>query len=199
MGKPKMVLPWGRSTVIGQVLMTLVQAGVHDILVVTGGAKCEVEITVQQIAIPGVTIRTVYNPGYAQGEMLSSLQVGLSHLGDKVEAALITLGDQPQIQARVIRSVIDIYQDTDFPLIVPSYKMRRGHPWLIDRSLWRIAMSLQPPFTLRDFLTSYASQIRYVNVDTESILQDLDTPADYDRFCPNFHYTEMNHEEEEIG
>ena len=39
MGKPKMSLPWGKTTVIGQVVTVLVGAGLGEVLVVTGGGR----------------------------------------------------------------------------------------------------------------------------------------------------------------
>lgn len=179
MGRPKMILPWGNTTVIGQVVTELDKVGMGEILVVTGGAKREVELALQELPALGVTIRTVYNPGFAEGEMLSSFQVGLAQLGEETLAALVVLGDQPQIQEQVIQHLINTYCESDAPLVVPSYQMRRGHPWLVDRSLWSSALSLRPPETLRDFLQSQSSRIRYVNVDTDTIFQDLDTPGDY--------------------
>ncbi len=185
MGKPKMALTWGETTVVGRVVSVLAHAGMEDILVVTGGAKREVEVALQNLRLPaGSILRPVHNQGYAEGEMLSSFQVGLSNLGVEVRAALIVLGDQPQIQEQVIQSVIDAYLDTSSPLVVPSYRMRRGHPWLIDRSLWPSALPLQPAQTLRDFLQIHASRIRYVVVETDTIFQDLDTRDDYRRFRP---------------
>ncbi len=180
-----MILPWGKTTVIGQVVSVLAKAGIEDILVVTGGAKREVEEALKDLLLPpDVFLRAVYNPGYAEGEMLSSFQVGLASLGVEVQAALIVLGDQPQIQEQVILKVIEVYRDSSSPLVVPSYRMRRGHPWLIDRSLWPSALHLQPAQTLRDFLQFHASRIRYVVVETDTIFQDLDTRDDYRRFRP---------------
>jgi len=68
--------------------------------------------------------------------------------------------------------------------MIPSYQMRRGHPWMLDRSLWAAALELRLPTTLRDFLNQHASLIHYLPVDTVSVLQDLDTPGDYERFRP---------------
>jgi CTP:molybdopterin cytidylyltransferase MocA len=62
--------------------------------------------------------------------------------------------------------------------------MRRGHPWLLDRSLWPEVMSLQPPRTLRDVLNEHASQIEYLVVANDSILRDVDTPQDYENQRP---------------
>jgi molybdenum cofactor cytidylyltransferase len=69
-------------------------------------------------------------------------------------------------------------------LIVPSYQKHRGHPWLIDCSLWGEVLALKPPENLRDFLRAKTEQIHYLEVDSPSILQDLDTPEDYQRFRP---------------
>ena len=103
MGQPKMVLPWGETTVLGQVIQTFKSAGLEEILVITGGDREQVE------ALVGDSARTIFNPNYAEGEMLSSLQVGLAGLKLSVEAALIGLGDQPQVQERSVRLVVEEY------------------------------------------------------------------------------------------
>ena len=43
MGEPKMLMPWGKSTVLQSVISTFQASGINDILVVTGGARQEVE------------------------------------------------------------------------------------------------------------------------------------------------------------
>jgi molybdenum cofactor cytidylyltransferase len=179
MGAAKMTLSWGDTTVIGQVVRVLLDSGVPEILVVTGGAQSEV-----QRALQGLPVREIYNPDYQQGEMLSTFKLGLSNLGEDLDAVLVVLGDQPQIERKVVLSLMKVYSDTLSGLVVPSYYMRRGHPWLMDRSLWPAALALQEPATLRDFLAENQSSIQYVNVDTPTILQDLDTPGDYRKYQP---------------
>jgi len=180
MGSPKMVLPWGKQTVIGQVISVIITGGVDEILVVTGGAREEVEN-----AVKDHPVRLVHNPQFASGEMLSTFQTGLSALGEKVTAALITLGDQPGIEPTVVHSVIQAYKTNHAAIVVPSYQMRRGHPWILDRVLWSAALELREPATLRDFLNQNADLITYLPVETGSILSDLDTPEDYERLRPN--------------
>ena len=176
MGRPKMVLPWGGTTVIGQVVDVLLTSGVGDVVVVTGGAREHVESV-----LGGLPVRIIYNPDYANGEMARTLQVGLSAMEEGIEAALVVLGDQPQIEQTVVETVIAAFEQGSH-LVVPSYQMRRGHPWLVARSLWDDLLGLRPPKTLRDFLNIHTSDIHYVNADTPSIIQDLDTPEDYHRF-----------------
>lgn len=179
MGRPKIALPWGDTTVIGQVVRVLTSAGIGEILVVTGAARNEVRGAFQSLPV-----KELYNPDYPQGEMLSSLQVGLSTLGDHLDATLVVLGDQPQIQARVVTALVQEYASTDSSLVVPSFQMRRGHPWLLDRSLWPAVLALKRRETLRDFLNANQASIRYVSVDTSTILQDMDTPGDYQKYRP---------------
>jgi molybdenum cofactor cytidylyltransferase len=179
MGRPKMTLPWGETTVIGQVVTQIAQAGVTEIIVITGASHHEVEQALQ-----GSPVRILFNPRYADGEMVSSLHIGLSALDESIEAALVVLGDQPQIVTTLVRDVLRTFHITEAPLVVPSYQMHRGHPWIIARSLWPAVLSLEAPQTLRDFLHTSSDKIQYVTVDTPSVLQDLDTPEDYDRYHP---------------
>jgi molybdenum cofactor cytidylyltransferase len=179
MGRPKLLLPWGAATVIGQVVGVLLQAGLTEIVAVTGGARPAVEA-----ALAALPVRAVYNPGHAQGEMLSSFQVGLQALGPQVSAALLVLGDQPQIELSTVQAVLAAHHQTGAALIVPSYQRRRGHPWLVARSLWAEVLALRDPTTLRDFLNADPARLHYLPVATPSILQDLDTPEDYARARP---------------
>jgi molybdenum cofactor cytidylyltransferase len=180
MGQPKLSLPWGAGTVIGRVVEVLSEAGAEPIVVVTGAARQDVES-----ALAGFPARTVYNARYQQDNMAFSLAAGLAALPTHVTAALVALGDQPQIESSVVSLLLQAYQATRKPLIVPSYQMRRGHPWIVDRALWGEIISLKPPNTLRDFLQAHSKIIQYVNITSESIFSDLDTPQDYQREHPH--------------
>lgn len=183
MGRPKMSLPWGNTTVIGQVLITLARAGLQDILVVTGGGSAELLDALARL--PGeVRYHTVFNPEYSNDEMSGSLKVGLSALGSEIQAAMVVLGDQPQIEAEVVQTVLSAYRTSHAALVIPSHQMRRGHPWILARALWPEIQALRPPSTLRQFLNAHADSIHYVNVDTPSILKDLDTPQQYQESKP---------------
>lgn len=179
MGQPKMLLPWGNTTVIGQVVLTLIQAGLSEIVVVTGGARHAVEAALQS-----QPVRLVYNPRYEEDQMACSLKMGLASLPNEIDAAIVALGDQPQIQPGIVRQVLQAYQESRSPLVFPSYCMQRGHPWIVARSLWGALFDREPPQNLREFVQQNADQIHYVIVQDDSILRDLDTPADYQRERP---------------
>ena len=179
MGQPKMLLPWGNETVLTHVINVFQGAGVKDILVVTGGAREQVEdlLAEQQVT-------TVYNGAYIEGEMLSSIQCGIGSLMRQTQAVLIGLGDQPQVQAESVRKVCEAYRESKSNIIVPSYRMRRGHPWLVAQSLWDELLEVKSPQSPRDFLNAHRDEIHYVEVDDPNILADLDTPAEYQKWRP---------------
>ena len=122
----------------------------------------------------------VFNPDYAQTEMLCSYQVGIRQLVDKSCAgALIALGDQPHIPVSIIQQVIEQAQQMPDKLVIPSYTMRRGHPFYLPRQCWADLLALGAEASLRTLLVRYTDEIRYVNVEDDAILRDMDTPADY--------------------
>lgn len=179
MGQPKMLLPWGGSTVLQTVITAFQTAGVKDILAITGGAHDQVD------ALIGHTVQTFFNENYQQGEMLSSIQAGLRVKMRNAQAALIALGDQPQIQVKTIKLILQKYKQTKASLIVPSYKMHRGHPWLVALEFWQEILSMQPTESAREFLERHTRDIHYVELNTPTILQDLDTPEEYIKSQPD--------------
>ena len=179
MGKQKMLLPWGETTVIGKVISTLLDAGIHKPCVVTGGNREELASKLSE-----VDVQFVVNNNFTNGEMITSLQVGLRTLGAEVDATLVVLGDQPQIEVSIVKKIVARYETTNNPIIVPSYKMHRGHPWVIGKTYWEEIQLLQPPATLRDFLNRHDEIIDYIIVDSPSVLLDLDTQNDYSQYKP---------------
>jgi molybdenum cofactor cytidylyltransferase len=182
MAQPKQLLPWGDTTVLGQVVATFATAGIEDILVVTGGAHQLVEDLVTQLA-KKYPVRACFNPNHSQGGMLSSIQTGLAALGSEADATLIGLGDQPQVREMTIRAICAAYFQTDATLVFPSYKNRRGHPWLAGRASWAEMLALPHLTNPRHFINNFSGRIEYVSAD-ESILHDLDTPDDYKKQRP---------------
>lgn len=173
MRQQKLLMPWGGTTVLEKVIRTLQAAEIGDIVLVTN-SEIASQITHDELTV-------ILNN---HGEMLTSLQLGLRSQKPSAEAALICLGDQPQIEEGSVRSVCEAFQKSRSNLVVPSYQMRRGHPWLVARPLWDEILAIQGG-SMREFLNTRASEIEYVNLDTPAILQDLDTPEDYLKYKPS--------------
>lgn len=179
MGQPKMTLPWGNTTVIGKVVSSFLKTGIIDIVVVTGGAHQQTEQ-----ALNNFPVKMIYNPVFAEKEMLVSLQMGIKHLDKTTRAFFIALGDHPQIDSKIIHQMIDIYLTEQVTIIVPSYQMKRGHPWLVCYEMGLDLLAVDETSSLRDFLNQNHQLIRYLNVNSPGVLKDLDTPEEYQQEKP---------------
>ncbi len=178
MGQPKQIMRWGSRAMVRQVCETLIDADVNEIVVVTGYAREKVEE-----ALIGCAARSVFNPEYEDGDMMRSLQIGLNSLSNS-EAALFVLGDQPQMQVSVVKKVIASWGKEKAKIVAPSFGCRRGHPILFGRDTWADVFNVLHGTSPRDFLRAHADWIHYVEVDTASILRDVDTMDDYHRESP---------------
>jgi molybdenum cofactor cytidylyltransferase len=179
MGAPKMVLPWGEKTIIAQVVSILMKADIKVIVVVTGGDRQLVES-----ALSGYDVLTVFNPAFSLGGMVKSLQTGISAMSPGVDAALVVLGDQPQIQVELVKKIISIHKIQREKIVLPSFANRRGHPWILPRNYWLEINQMQPHRTMRDFLNTHDREIIYVDAGDDSVLRDIDTPDEYEEQKP---------------
>lgn len=174
-GQSKMLLPWGRQTVIEAVVTRLLPFHFAEIVVVTGYQSEAVERKLAQLPV-----RMVHNEHYEQGEMLSSLQTGLRALPDSTAACLVVLGDQPMLEGPVIGRVVSAYTQGQGGIVLPSYRGERGHPVLFARRFWPELLDLTSGAP-RDVVRRYPDQVASVSVETDSILRDIDTPEQYRR------------------
>ncbi len=173
MGQPKPLLPWGDGVIIEQVVRTLRAAGVDEVVVITGAYADAV-----RTAAESVGARCVHNPAYAEGDMLSSLQIGLRALKPRTSAAIIALADQPLIRKVNVQRMLLAYAEGRGRIVAPSHQMRRGHPILIDRRYWGELLALPPGSAPRDAINRHADAIAYIDCD-DSVLLDVDTPEAY--------------------
>jgi molybdenum cofactor cytidylyltransferase len=177
MGRPKLLLPWGKSsTIIRQVCQQVLACRPYETIVVTGELKDAI-----QAQIADLPVRVIHNPFAAEGEMLSSLQVGLQTIWRTSDACLVVLGDQPTIEQDVITQVLLAYARGYGQIVVPIYRKRRGHPLIIDRSFWQAIMELPQGAAPRDMLRANQHALYELPVNTPSVLDDIDTPEDYNR------------------
>lgn len=183
MGRPKQLLPWGDRTVMATVVDNLGEAGVAPIVCVIGHRADEM-----QEALRGTDARVVVNERYADQEMLASYQSGIETLIEENSPALIgtllALVDQPHVGSDIIVQVVGQVLATPESIVIPSHAKRRGHPIYLPRRLWPELLALNEDESLRVLLNSYADEIIYVNLNSDFILRDMDTPAEYERLRP---------------
>jgi molybdenum cofactor cytidylyltransferase len=190
MGQPKMILPWGETTVLGRVVEVFSEAEIHTLLIVIGGDREKVESEIFRLK-NDFPVTPVYNPDHEKSGMLSSILAGLNAIPEDAEAVLIGLGDQPQVEVATVKSIIKLFRQSKPEIIIPSYDNRRGHPILLASTMVQELKTLEPKYTLRDFLNIHQGEITYISAGI-SILQDLDTPQDYKKYLSK-NEPDLNH------
>jgi molybdenum cofactor cytidylyltransferase len=177
MGRFKQLMPYREHTIIEQIVSVLLASPVDEVLVVTGHEREAVEAVLARWPV-----QTVYNPHYAEGEMLSSVQMGLRALSTGIQAALLALGDMPTLEGEVVTRLVEAYcEGRDEFVYIPSYRMRAGHPVLVPHPFWEAIFELPVDANLRSVLRVESTPVRWVEVDSPSVLRDVDTPDDYRR------------------
>jgi len=180
MGKPKLLLPFADTTVVGALIASLRGGGVGRIVVVVAPGDDEL----RSWAARDRDLAVTENPR-PEGGMLSSILCGLAALGGGAglaaagEVVLVTPADLPAIRPDTIRRLVEALRGASTPLAVPVYSGKRGHPLAIGAGALREAAALDPAVGLRQLLDRLA--VLELAVDDPGVVEDVDTPADYDR------------------
>jgi molybdenum cofactor cytidylyltransferase len=173
MGSPKMLLPFGESTIIETVIGSIRNAGLENILVVLGAYRQEIENAIRKIPA-----ETCYNPEYSAG-MHTSVICGFGQIPEQAGAALLFLGDQPSIPPEVIKEVISAWETSGKGIVIPTFNGKRGHPTLFDLRLKKEILQLDPLTGLRSLMTKFPGEIREQEMNFPQVLRDIDTKIDY--------------------
>lgn len=181
MGRSKLALPLGGKTVLEHVISALQEAGVRELLVVVAPETQELERLAQ-----GAGANVFSLPGQTP-TMRDTVEMGLRRLEElfsprDTDSWLLVPGDHPTLNQTVIRQLLNAKENSiGRSIIIPTYLGRRGHPALIDWKHVAKIKSFPPERGLNAYLRGHVAETYEVNVDTEEILWDLDTPEDYER------------------
>ncbi len=145
--------------------------GVDHLLVVTGSDSALV-----RDALAGLNARCVENTEWAAG-LSTSLRAGILAVEREASAVVIALGDQPGLDPRLVRTVIETWRATGKPIVATRYRGARGHPVLLDRAVFGEASAARGDVGARTLIERDATRVAYVDVDADAP-RDVDTPAD---------------------
>lgn len=183
MGQCKALLPWHGQPAVLALARRLAQERTSPIVCVVGAQRAAIEA-----ALAPLPVRIAHNAAHATSGLLDSYQVGIRTLQPhpRLTGALLSLVDQPHIPSGVYQALLQRAHDNPGCVIRPRHLGRCGHPFYLPASLWDALLRVPAGQTMRDFLRAHRSAMDEVEVQTDAILLDLDTPQDYERLLSRF-------------
>jgi len=170
----KLLEPIEEKPIIARVADAALKSGADPVVVVTG---FDAERIAEALGGPKLTL--VHNPDFARG-LSSSLQAGVTALPATVDGALICLGDMPKVDPSVLRALMTAFTGPA-AICVPVYQGRRGNPVLWGQRYFTEMMGLSGDIGAKSLIARHAEHLIEVEVETTSIFEDIDAPADLAR------------------
>lgn len=167
-------------------------AGIERVTVALGH---EADAVREALASFGDTLDFVTCPDWREGmgRTIASAVAGGAVLGsDRAaltwEGLFLSVGDLPGLRAEVVLRLIEARArearsaaSLDDGIWVPTAAGRRGHPVLFGAAHADRLVALQGDVGARELIRAAGARVRAVEVGTDAILHDVDTPEDLDR------------------
>lgn len=168
----KQLMKIGELTMAERVVTTITQAGVNDIVVVTGYRAEEVEAELSKFGVAFVR-----NEDYQNTQMFESAKLGLNYLLGTCDRVLFTPVDIPFFSIDTVKRLLDEEGD----ILIPVYEGRGGHPICFSASLIPRILEYNGERGLKGAIDSLRSQcvFKLVETDDPGMIMDADTKEDF--------------------
>jgi len=182
MGRPKLLLPWGDTSVVGLLLRQWQSIEPAQIAMVAAVDDRDLASELDRLGFP-VDDR-IFNPDPDRG-MFSSIQCAARWPGWREELShwVVTLGDQPHLRAETLRALRDFAAAHPDKICRPLRSGRPKHPVLLPRKIFFELQNAEVP-DLKTFLTARAAECAGIESTDPGLDLDMDTPEDYERLRP---------------
>ena len=179
MGKPKLLLPWRSSTVIGHLISQWQELGAMQIAVVLR-AK-DVALTAELDRLNFSKSGRIENPQPERG-MFSSIVCAADWDGwrQEISSWAVVLGDQPHLRSETLRQLLAFSALNVAAICQPTFDGHTRHPVILPRPVFE-ELKHSGVATLKDYLKLSARSHVQCPVADAGLSLDMDTPEDYKR------------------
>lgn len=159
---------------VAHVVAAAIGAALDRVVVVVGHDGVAVTDAVTAAANAcAAAVTVVDNPDHVAGQA-TSLARGIEAVGD-ADVAVVLLGDEPDVDTRVVARVAAAVIGPDVPVARVAYRDGPGHPVAFHRSLFAELRAVTGDRGARDVVARH--RVAEVTVDAPRP-RDVDTPAD---------------------
>jgi molybdenum cofactor cytidylyltransferase len=174
MGRPKQLLEFEGSTLLGHITKIASISNLGPIVVVLGANQ---ELIKNSLDLKQFT--SVINENWKEG-MASSIVMGIGFIKEKypeVDGVIIAVGDQPHISEDLLNQLLETQNATRLPIAACSYTGVIGTPALFHQSVFPELMTLKGDIGAKKIMENRIQDVVTINFDQGII--DIDTEKEY--------------------
>ena len=170
MGEQKLLLQLGGEPIVRRTVRQVCETDVDDVLVIVGYEREKV-----LEALEGLPIRHALNDKYQEG-MGTSFRTAIEHIGGS-DAALFALADQPFVTTEHYRAILHAFREQAPAIVGVRYGDVTAPPHMFSKELFPELAALV--HGARPVIERHSDR-RIVLQFPAELLQDIDTPEDYE-------------------
>jgi molybdenum cofactor cytidylyltransferase len=178
MGRTKQLLRAGGQSLVRRAATAAIEAGCKPVIVVTGSNSDAIAAEIADLSV-----QPALNANWSAG-IGSSIRSGLAAAlaeAPSISAVLLMLCDQPHLDAKILRDVMLAFSASNKPMAACYYSGAPGSPCCFANSMFDQLSRLPNTDGAKKLLLANPQTV--TNIPWPQGEEDLDTPADWDRFC----------------
>lgn len=175
MGRPKLLLSWGKTSVVGHLINEWRTLGANQVAVVHAAEDQSLLAELDRVGFPAK--ERIANPGADSG-MFSSIvcaarwpgwQASLTHWA-------IVLGDQPHLRRHTLEQLVDFVGQHPEQVCQPTRNGKLCHPVVVPKAVF-LKLAESRLGNLREFL--HDCRVAGCEIADPGLDLDIDRPEDY--------------------
>jgi CTP:molybdopterin cytidylyltransferase MocA len=171
MGSPKALLTFHGKPFLEHLLEITRHPKINTTRVVLGAGAEQIR---QRLPLPDDSV--VLNPDWESGQ-LSSIQAAIRTLPPRgLDGLMLCLIDHPLISAALVTALIQAFDASGKPIVLPTYKGKRGHPVIFASSVFDELLNAAPEKGARAVVWAHAKEIMEVPTDEQGVILNLNDP-----------------------
>lgn len=186
MGRTKQLVQLAGRPMLAHVLENCCKTALSPLVLVLGHGADQIQEQLPPKHLASTTI--IFNPDYASG-MASSVGTGLKALNQlrpDAPGALFVLGDQPTVGPEIITSILTAARGRKETILIPRFNGRQGNPVYFGRAFFPELSALSGDRGGRALFARHPEALTHVDIPSEDICLDLDSPADLNQITTRF-------------
>lgn len=179
MGRPKLLLELHGRTIVRGLVDALRAAGVAAVYVLVREEDRALQAELATIDTHVVLTSGTPDMRASVAALLETVQREQSPGPN--DGWLLVPADHPQVDSAAVRDLLTARRPGETEILVPVYEGRRGHPTCFSWDLAAQVAAIPDGAGVNRLLRDRAALVREVPSAFAGVVEDLDTPADWER------------------